>query len=322
VKRLTLACSIASFLVLGLHVNGWTQSWPAKPIRAVIPFAAGSFTDVAPRVVFERLGTRLGQPIIVENRGGAGSTIGAAAVAKAEPDGYTMLATSSAHVIVPSMYSNIPYDTARDFAAVASLGQTPLVMVIAPSKGITTLRDYVTHAKANPSAVNFASAGVGSATHLGAERFRIAAGFTAVHIPFRGGSEAMTEVISGRSDFYFCPIGTALPHLREGRLLALAVSSPQRTSALPDVPSVLESFPDSDYSFWVGVFLPVQTPRDIVDRLHHEIDATLKDPTVRERTTTLGMEPMPLTPAEFDALVRKDIISSAALAKAAGMKPD
>ena len=311
---------LLSFLVL-LFCRGdaLAQTWPSKPIRAIIPFAAGSATDVIPRVVFEPLSARLDQPIVVENRGGAGTTIGAALVAKAEADGYTLLATSSAHTLVPTVYPSAPYDTAADFAAAVSLGSSPNVLVVSPAKDFKTARDLVVAAKARPGSFNFASAGVGSATHLSAERFRMAAGFDAVHIPFRGGAEAITEVLAGRADFYFCPLGTALPQLREGKLLALAVSSPKRAALLPEVPSVVELFPNSDYAFWIGVFMPAKTPRDIVDQFHRAAIETMQLPNVKERLATLGMDPMPLTPAEFDAQVRAEIASTGLLAKAAGV---
>src|SRR5262245_16312052 len=255
------------------------------------------------------------------NRGGAGTTIAGAMVAKAEPDGYTLLATSSAHTLVPTVYPNAPYDTAADFSAAVSLGTSPNVLVVSPSKGFKTARDLVAAAKASPGSFKFASAGVGTATHLSAERFRMAAGFDAVHIPFRGGAEALSEVLSGRAEFYFCPLGTALPQIREGKLVALAVSSPKRAALLPDVPSVLELFPNSDYPFWIGVFMPAKTPRDIVEKFHREAAKTMQSPNVKERLETLGMEPMPLTPAEFGAHVRAEIATTGALARAAGLKP-
>jgi tripartite-type tricarboxylate transporter receptor subunit TctC len=313
------ALLVSCLVLLFCRGDALAQTWPSKPIRAIISFAAGSATDVIPRVVFEPLSARLGQPIVVENRGGAGTTIGAALVAKAEADGYTLLATSSAHTLVPTVYPSAPYDTAADFAAVASLGSSPNVLVVSPEKNFKTAQDLVAAAKARPGSFNFASAGVGSATHLSAERFRMAAGFEAVHIPFRGGAEAITEVLAGRADFYFCPLGTALPQVREGKLLALAVSSPKRAALLPDVPSVVELFPNSDYAFWIGVFMPAKTPRDIVDQFHREAIKTMQLPNVKERLETLGMDPMPLTPAEFDAQVRAEIASTGLLAKAAGL---
>jgi tripartite-type tricarboxylate transporter receptor subunit TctC len=315
------------FLVILCLLLGWcgdavAQTWPSKPIRAIVAFAAGSATDIVPRVVFEPLSAQLGQPIVVENRGGGGTTIAAAMVAKADPDGHTLLATSSAHTLVPTVYPNAAYDTAADFAAVVSLGSGPNVLVVSPSKGFRTAQDLVAAAKARPGSFNFASAGVGTATHLSAERFRMAAGFDAVHIPFRGGAEALSEVLSGRAEFYFCPLGTALPQVRDGKLLALAVSSAKRAPLLPEVPSVLELFPNSDYAFWIGVFMPAKTPRDIIEKFHREAVKAMQLPNVKERLETLGMENMPLTPAEFDAHVRAEIRTTGALAAAAGLKPN
>jgi len=313
---------LISALLFGWGGKAVAQTWPSKPIHAIIAFAAGSATDIIPRVVFEPLSAQLGQPIVVENRGGGGTTIAAAMVAKAEPDGYTLLATSSAHTLVPTVYPNASYDTAADFVAVVTLGTSPNVLVVSPSKGFKTAQVLVAAAKARPGSFNFASAGVGSATHLSAERFRMAAGFDAVHIPFRGGAEALTEVLSGRAEFYFCPLGTALQQIRDGKLLALAVSGPKRAALLPDVPSVLELFPNSDYPFWIGVFMPAKTPRDIIENFHREALKTMQSPNVKERLETLGMEPMALTPAEFDAQVRAEIGTTGALAKAAGLKPN
>ncbi len=303
--------------------GAWADVWPAKPIRAIIPFGAGSATDIIPRLVFEQLAIEIGQPIVVESRGGAGGTIGASAVAKAEPDGHTILVTSSAHTITPAIYPNLSYDTAGDFVAVGALGNVPNVLIIAPSKGIKTVQDFVATAKAKPGSFNFATVGVGSAVHLSAERFRISAGYDAVHIPFKGGAEALTEVIAGRVDYYFCPIATALPHIQGGRLLGLAVSSPQRASALPELPTTLEAgYADSDYMFWIGIFVPAKTPTEIVAKLHQALQKTLQGPALRQKLATLGVEPMPLSSAQFEAQVRREIGTYAAFAKAAGLKPN
>jgi tripartite-type tricarboxylate transporter receptor subunit TctC len=309
--------------LLGVWDGAAAQSWPSKPIRAIIPFGAGSATDVVPRIVLEQLSAQLGQPIVVENRGGAGGTIGSAMVAKAEPDGYTILVNSSAHTITPSIYPNLSYDVARDFVAVAAVGNVPNVLIIAPSKGLNTVQDFVLAAKAKPGSFNFASVGIGSAVHLSAERFRLSAGYEAVHIPFKGGAEALTEVIAGRVDYYFCPIATALPHIRDGRLLGLAVSSPMRASTMPGLTTTLEAgYPDSDYTFWIGVFVPSQTPAEIVAKLHQELQIALQAPAVKEKLAALGVEPMPLTTAAFGAQVKEEISRYATFAKAAGLKPN
>jgi tripartite-type tricarboxylate transporter receptor subunit TctC len=310
-------------MMLMLHVNmAWAQAWPTKPIRAILPVAPGTGVDTVTRLVFHQLSQQLGQQIVIENRGGAGGTIGVAAVAKADPDGYTILAHSSSHTIAPAIYANLPYDAARDLAAVAPFGKMPTALVVSPAKGIRTVHELVAAAKAKPGSFTFASAGVGSTTHLTAERFRLSAGFEAVHVPFRGGG-FRPELSSGRVDFAFSPIAVALPDIRDGRLLALAVSSRERVSALPDVPTTLEAgFADSDYTLWAGVLVPAKTPREIVERLHQETVKALQVPALREKLATFDVEPMSMTPAEFDAYIVSDIVANAALAKAAGLKPN
>jgi tripartite-type tricarboxylate transporter receptor subunit TctC len=318
-RRLSLLTLV---LTAAISAAAQADTWPSKPIRAVIPFGPGSAVDVVPRIVFEQMSQQLGQGIVVENRGGAGGTIGSAMVAKAEADGHTILVHSSAHTITPSIYPNLSYSTEKDFVTVGAIGSVPNVMIIAPSRGLKTVKDYVSWAKANPDKANFASLGVGSAVHLSAERFRVSAGYDAVHIPFKGGAEALTEIIAGRVDYYFCPIATALPHVKDGKLLALAVSSPQRATALPDVPTTLESgFPDSDYTFWMGVFMPAKTPPEIVAKFQAEMQKALDAPAVKEKLKTLGVEAMPMSTAEFDAQVKKEFVTYTSFAKAAGLKP-
>ena len=231
------------------------QTWPTKPLRAIVPVAAGSTTDIVPRVVFEQLSRQFGQSIIVENRTGAGGTTGAAFVAKADPDGYTLLAHGGAHTIAPSLYPKLSYHPAQDFAAVVPLGTSPNVLVVSPARGIKTVGDFVAAAKAKPGGFNFSSVGVGTATHLSAERFRFSAGVEATHVPFRGGAEAMSEVIAGRIDFFFGPVGIVLPNVRAGTLAALVVNGAKRATALPDVPTTLEAgFADAEYPSWFGLF--------------------------------------------------------------------
>jgi tripartite-type tricarboxylate transporter receptor subunit TctC len=318
-RRNVLRFSAAALAAAALPRQGRADTWPNRPLRVVIPFTAGSTIDIIGRIVLEPLAAQLGQPIIVENRGGAGGSIGAAAVAKSDPDGYTLLINASAHSAAPAIYPNLSYDTARDFSAVASFGSVPNVTVIAPSKGIKTLTELIAAAKAG--SLTFASAGVGSATHWSAERLLLSAGAKALHVPFKGGPEALTEVVTGRVDF-MCPgISSSLAFIREGKLLPLAVSTPTRTSALPEVPTSIEAgYPDSDYTFWNGMFVPAATPRDIVDRLYQDTQKVLGQPGVLARFAPQGIEPMPLTPAQFDALVKKEIAINIALVKAAGLK--
>jgi tripartite-type tricarboxylate transporter receptor subunit TctC len=297
-------------------------TWPSKPIHAIVPLAPGTGGDVVARLALNALSQTLGQTIVTENKGGAGGTIGAGQIAKADPDGYSLLVHSSTHVIAPSLYTNLPYDTANDFAAVAPIGSVPSALVVSPSKGFKDLNDFVAKARANSAGFTYASAGVGSTTHLTAERLRISARFNAVHVPFRGGG-FQPEIMAGRVDFGYSPIATSLPNIKEGRLQALAVSSPKRATALPDLPTTLEAgFADSDYVIWFGIFMPAKTPRAIVDKLADAMRRTLEQPALRERFAGLDVSPMPMSPQEFDALVRKDIVANAALAKAAGLKPN
>jgi tripartite-type tricarboxylate transporter receptor subunit TctC len=298
-----------------------TTAWPTKPIKAFIPFGAGSATDVIPRAVFDLLAMELGQPIVIENRGGAGGTLGVGAVVRAEPDGYTILANSSAHTIAPWIVPSIPYDTAKDLAGVLMIGQNANVLIVSPGKGWKTVQDLVAFAKAKRGTINYGSAGVGTATHMSAEKFRLSAGFEAVHIPYKGGAEALTDVLGGRFDFYFCPISTALPLIRDGRVLALAVSTPIRASDLPDVPTTLEAgYPDSDSTIWIGVFMPAKTPRAIVEKFHAAGVKLLATPRMQEKLKQLAVDPMPLTPAEIDKRVADEIVANGKLIKAAGIQ--
>lgn len=294
-------------------------AWPSYPIRAVIPFAAGSSVDVAGRIVLDPLSQRLGQPIVVHNWGGAGGTIGCAFAAHQAPDGYTILVNASAHTSAPAIYPDASYDVVRDFSGVIPFGSVPNVVIVAPSKGIKTLKDLVAAAKAGY--MTFSSAGVGSATHLAAERLRISAGFKATHVPFKGGVEATTEVMTGRIDFACMGVPSALPFIKSGKLLALAVCTQARTPSLPDVPTTIElGYPDSDYNFWMGMFVSAKTDRAILERLRAETEKALADPAVVEKLKPQGIEPMPLSPAEFDALVKTEVAQNIALVKAAGIK--
>ena len=318
-SRLLLICAIA-FTLVSVEANA--QTWPAKPVRALVPFAAGTITDIVPRLVFEQLSTQLGQSVIVENRPGAGSTTAATAVANADPDGYTILVNSSAHTIAPALYASLSYDPVQDFAGVTPLGNVPSVLVVSPAAGFKTVADFVAAAKAKPGVLNFGSAGVGTATHLSAMRFQSSAGVQAVHVPFKGGPEIIREIIAGRIDFFFAPVGNALPYVQDGKLSALVVNSASRSAALPEVPTTSETgFVNAESPFWVGMFLPSKTPRRIVEKLHSETLKALATPKVREKLITLGVDLMAMTPSQFDAYVKEQIAADAALVKAAGIKP-
>jgi tripartite-type tricarboxylate transporter receptor subunit TctC len=308
-------------LAVMLAAPAAAQQYPTKSIRVVVPFTAGSTTDIIGRTVTERLAASFGQPIIVDNRGGAGGTIGSGIVAKAAPDGYTVLIHSSSHTVNPATYPNLPFDTARDFAGVTPLASLPNALVVAPSKGIRSVKDLIAAAKAKPGTFTYASAGAGSATHLNAEKFKIGSGIDALHVPFKGSPEAVTEVMTGRVDYYFAPLAPVISLIKDGRLLAIAVGSPRRSSALPDVPTTLEAgVPNSDYNFWIGMMVPAKTPKLVVDRLYAETAKALASPEMKKRYADLGADPMNMKPEQFDAYIRREIADNQALVKAAGIK--
>jgi tripartite-type tricarboxylate transporter receptor subunit TctC len=314
-----LLWGVLSLAFIGFHANA--ETWPVKPLRVIVPIGAGSSVDLVARIVTEQLSGQLGQPIIVENRPGAGQTLGAAVVAKAEPDGYTLLVNSSAHTIGPALYPNAGYHPARDFIAVTSLGATPFVLVVPPERGFKTVADLVKAANAKPGSFNYSSPGVGSGSHLSAERFRQAAHVQATHVPFKGGVEAMTEVMAGRIDFFFVVLGPALPHIEKAKLAALAVNSAQRAAALAGVPTIAEAgFAEAANPTWIGLFLPARTPHEIADRLQRETSKALQSPKVREKLNALGVDPMSMSGDEFAAYVTKQATADAALVKAIGLR--
>jgi tripartite-type tricarboxylate transporter receptor subunit TctC len=315
-------CFVAAAGLAAAAGSARADDWPAKNFRVIVPYAAGSATDLVPRTIFEAVGTQLGRSFIVENRVGGGTTVGANAVARAEPDGYTILAHSNAIVTVPAIQPSVPYDPVQDFAAITPLGNVPLVLIVAREKNINSVRELIAAAKANPGSITYAAAGIGTPPHLTAERFRLAAGFQGLLVPFKGAPEALTEVLTGRVDFYFCPLPVALPFIEQGKLRALAVSSAKRAVALPNVPTTLESgVPNSDFDFWGGAFVPKQTPRDIVAKLHREIVKAIETPSVKEKLAKLGVEPMIMTPEDFDARIAKEAAIAVTLAKAANITP-
>jgi tripartite-type tricarboxylate transporter receptor subunit TctC len=296
------------------------QTWPSKTIRAVVPFNPGSSIDVIGRIVLDPLSARLGVPIVVENHGGAAGTIGSAEVAKAEPDGYTLLVHASAYTLAPAIYAHLPYDAVTDFSGVAMFGSIPNVLIVSPAKKLHTLQEFVAAAKAG--SFTYGSAGVGSATHWAAERLRASAGFKGVHVPFKGGLDAITEIMAGRVDFACMGLSSAFPFIQSGQLVALAVSTPKRSKALPNVPTTLEAgYANSDYTFWNGMLVSSKTPREIVQRLYRETTAVLQMPAVQQKFAPQGIEPMPLTPPEFDQLIKKEIAQNKELVTQIGLTP-
>ena len=313
------ALSVAILLAsLAMPAIAAAQGWPTRQINAIVPLGAGSASDIIARVVMEQVGRQVGQTVVVENRPGAGGTIGANMVAKAAPDGYTVLvygALASAH----ALHEKLPYDTLNDLIPVASLGQQILVVISAPAKGYKTLGDLIAAAKAKPGALNYSSAGVGSASHIGAERLRTSVNFEAQHIPFKGAAEAVTDVIAERVDFSVQLPATTLPLLKDGKLVALAVSAHKRAGMFPDVPTTIEAgLPASSvYPFYTGVYLPAKTPPDIVEKLAGEIAKALQADAVKARLATLGVDPMPMSQLEFAKFIKDDVEANVALVKAA-----
>jgi len=298
------------------------QTYPSRTVTAISPFSAGNAADVVGRIVLDQMSRHVGQPIIVENRPGAGGLVAFNAVAKANPDGYTTLLGTSSMSSGVVLHKSLPYDTVRDFTAVIPFGIQPSVLVTAPSKGFKTLAELVATAKAKPGELNYASAGIGAASHIAAERLRLATGISAQHVPFRGPNEALADVLAGRIDFYFVPLAPALPLVTSGKLVALAVSTPQRAPSMPDVPTTAEvGYPAAAYLFWSGLFVPAKTSADVVGKLYDEGRKVLDLPNVQESLTKLGVQPMRLTSAEFQKYFADDVAETVKLAKEAGIQP-
>lgn len=320
-RRRTL--SLAAVLAL-LPTVAFAQAWPTKqPIKVIVPLPPATATDSIGRLVMEEVGRQIGQAIVVENRPGASTTLGTNQVAKAEPDGYTLAITSSSFTVTPHTFANLPYDTEKDLAPVAILGNMANVLVVNSSRPIKTAKDLVDIAKKNPGKLNYASVGPGSAVHLTAERFRLSADFQAVHVPFKGTAEALTEVVADRIDFTHMPILAVVPFVQDGKLRALAVSTGKRAAALPDVPTGEEAgYKDSGYDFWIGLVAPGKTPQAIVDRINAECMKALDKPELAKKLAELGVDQLRLSPAEFGAMIKREIQSNAVVVKAAGLKPN
>ncbi|HZR76299.1 Bug family tripartite tricarboxylate transporter substrate binding protein [Bradyrhizobium sp.] len=298
------------------------DSWPSRLIKATIPFGAGSAADVVPRLVFDRLSAELGQAIVVENRPGAGGTIGTGAIAKADADGYNILAQSSALSISPAIYPKLPFDITKDLSSALMIGVSANVMIVPVSRPWKTVEDFIVDARARPGGIAFGSVGVGSATHISAEKFRLAAGIETTHVPYRGGAEVIADILGGRIDFYFCPLATALPLIKEGRVRALVISTSKRVTDLPDVPTPAEAgLKNAESIFWLGVFMPAKTPRDIIEKFYHAGIKLLAEPSMQESLAKLGIEPLPMTPAEMDAFVAREVAENLEVIRAAGIKP-
>ena len=298
------------------------QTYPSRQVTIIVPFTPGSATDVAARLVGEKLSTAWGQPVIVENRAGAGGTIGIAQTARAEADGHTLAVVSTGHVVNPVLYKELPYDTLKDLAGVAPLASLPSVLVVAPSLGVRTVRELVAMAKAKPGELNYGTAGLGSAAHINSEKFNHAAGIKGTHIPLKGTPPILAETMAGRGHFAWVPSLGSMGLVKDGKLLPLAVSTPKRIAALPDVPTIAEAgFPGGEFNFWVAMLAPAKTPREVVARINAEVNRALKMPDVIDRLAKLGAEPMSMSPSEFDAFIRKEHDELGKVLRDSGAKP-
>jgi tripartite-type tricarboxylate transporter receptor subunit TctC len=315
--RLMMMAAAAVFAAGAAHA----QTYPDKPIHVIVPFSPGSATDVTARALSQELSKKLGQPVVIDNRPGAGGTIGAAQVARAAPDGYTLLVHSSGHTVNPSIFANLGYDTQKDLVGISMLAELPNVLVVPPSRGWKSATDLVKAAKDAPGKLSYGSAGAGSGTHMNAEKFRLRAGFEAVHVPYKGPPEALTDIMGDRIDFVFAPVLTTLSLVRDNRVTALAVGSEKRSSVLPDLPTTQEAgYPGSAYRFWVGLLAPAGMPPALVERLNAEIKEALATPELKQRLAAIGADAAPMTAADFNKLIARELVENADLAKEAGLK--
>jgi tripartite-type tricarboxylate transporter receptor subunit TctC len=310
------------FLSAVFSTAAFSQSFPNKPVRLVIAFTPGSSTDIIGRAVAAKLQELWGQPVVAENRVGAGGSVGSAMVSKSAPDGYTLLANSSAHVANPGIYANLPYDTLKDFTNLALLGGGPNVLMVSPSAGWKVFRDFVDAAKASPKHFNFASAGIGSGTHFNLEKLKIATGIDVTHVPYKGTPEAIADTIAGRTCCYWAPLNAALPHVQGGKAHALGISSARRSPLLPNVPTIAEQgYAGFDYTLWVGLWGPPGMPADVAAKINKDVNAALASENLKGRLMKLGTEPGALTIPQFTAYVRKEVDDTAKILQAAGIKP-
>jgi tripartite-type tricarboxylate transporter receptor subunit TctC len=313
---------LLAVLLIACSGHALAQGYPNKPVRLIISFTPGSSTDIIGRAVAAKLQEVWGQPVVAENRAGAGGTVGSEFVARSDPDGYTLLANSSAHVSNPGIYKDMRYDTMRDFVNLALLGGGPNVLIVSPESNWKTLKDFVDAAKKSPGRLNFSSAGIGSGTHFNLEKLKIATGIDVVHVPYKGTPEAIGDTIANRVCCYWAPLNAALPHVNGGKATALAVSSAQRSPLLPNVPSVAEQgYAGFDYTLWVGLWGPAKIPPDVAAKINKDVNAALASPDLRDRLTKLGTVPGSLTIPQFTDFVKKEIEDTKKILDAAGIKP-
>jgi tripartite-type tricarboxylate transporter receptor subunit TctC len=322
IKAILAAATAAAFCTAAPAALAQAASYPSKPIRMIVPFTPGSATDVMGRLVGERLTAAWGQPVIVENKPGAGGVIGIRETAKAEPDGYTVVIVSSGHAVNHVLYKELGYDTLKDLAGVALLGSLPSVLIVPPSLGVNSVKELVAAAKAKPGEFNYATAGVGSGAHVSIEKFNVATGIKAVHVPLKGTPPILTETMAGRVQYAYVPAVSGMGVIKDGKVKPLAVSTAKRIEALPDVPTIAEAgYPDGENTFWVAMLAPAKTPRDIVAKLNAEVNRALQAPEMKEKLAKLGTEPMQMTPEELDRFVASEYRDLGDVMVRAGLKP-
>jgi tripartite-type tricarboxylate transporter receptor subunit TctC len=300
----------------------WAQAYPSKPIRIIVPFTPGSATDIMARIVGERLNSAWGQPVVVENKPGAGGTIGIRETARAEADGYTLAVVSSGHAVNHVLYKDLGYDTLKDLSTVAMLGSLPSVLIVPPSLGIGSVKELVAMLKAKPGQYNYATAGVGSGAHVGIEKFNNATGVKAVHVPLKGTPPILAETMAGRVEYAMVPAVSGMGPVRDGKVKPLAVTTSKRVAALPEVPTLGEAgFPEGESTFWLALLAPAKTPREVVNKVNAEVGRALKSQDVVARLDKLGTEPMLMSPAEADAFIRSEYEVLGKVMRDAGLKP-
>lgn len=318
-KRIIML-AVAAFAATSFQA--FAQNYPTKPVRVIISFTPGSATDIVGRLVTSKLAEYWGQPVVADNRSGAGGSIGSNVVAKAAPDGYTLLINSNAHAVNPAIYANLPYETTKDFVDIAPLAEQPNVLVVGSGAPYKTLMDLVNGAKAKPGAINFGHAGVGSGTHLNTVKLITTAGMQVTQVPFKGTPEVVQAILSGSVDCYWVPISAGMSNIRAGRLRALAVSTAKRNAQLPDVPTTAEAgVKGADFGLWFGLWGPAGISGNIVNKISSDVRKALADPGVRQKLINLGNAPMDMSPEQFARFVRSEIEDYGRITRAAGIKP-
>ena len=324
-RRSSLRCvaaAVAAPFALGAALNVQAQAWPTKTVTIVVPFTPGSATDVMARLVAERLGPRIGQTVVVDNKAGAGGTIGTGLVAKAAPDGHTVVVVSTGHVVNPVLYSKLNYQL-KDLVAVTPLGTLPSALVTRPSLGVKTVKELVDKVRATPAGLNYASAGIGSAAHVNAEKFIHGLKLKGTHVPYKGTPQMLADLAGNSVDYAFVPMVSSVAMIKEGKVTALAVSSDKRSTAFPNIPTSAEAgYPQGQFNFWIGMLAPAQTPRAVIDRLHKEVSAVLDLPEVREKMEALGAVPFKMEPAAFDKFIDEETVALGEVMRASGVKLD